>query len=190
MADIKKELEQYDKYIEYEDDWDGEGSKGYTKETLERTKAFIIDCYNDINADHSEYLSVPKILPGPFGSFDILWENEHFEALINVPENPKIVISFFVKRVDTSISLATSLQTTLKKYQQKHLQKDKDTKIKKENVSVGDVYYKLYHDDYYDDPVYDEEVAKLRFNNYKKECKTVKLVKVITTEEILERCDK
>ena len=69
------------------DDWDEEGSKGYAKDTWDRTVAWVKKSTQAFRNQRGFWVDPPRILPGPEGSIDIHWKTSKRELLINVPEN-------------------------------------------------------------------------------------------------------
>ena len=67
-----------------EDNWDGEGSSGYSKATLDRAINFLKVHVNAL-IEESGKIIVPRILPGPDGSIDLHWRTSELELLVNVP---------------------------------------------------------------------------------------------------------
>jgi len=92
LSDIEKIIKEAEKYLEYKDNWDGEGSKEYKKETLDRVESFL-----KLFVNLGNILYTPKILPGPNGSFDLLWERNKLQCLLNIPEDYRSIITFFGK---------------------------------------------------------------------------------------------
>ena len=74
------------------DNWDQEGSVGYSESTWRRVNQFLIR--NAIHFSRSRNFSVPEILPGPDGSIDLLWRTKSRELLINVPPGTE-ALSFY-----------------------------------------------------------------------------------------------
>ena len=68
------------------EDWDGEGSSGYSEDTWNRAVGFLVANAVLIWTMHGQRISRPKIENGPDGSIDILWETPKASLLINVPE--------------------------------------------------------------------------------------------------------
>ncbi len=89
-ADLSREIERSRRILDFEENWDGEGSPAYKEETwtraVEFTKKLVDLLLTDVPPieDHPE-IFVPEILPGPNGSIDLDWENERFDLLINIP---------------------------------------------------------------------------------------------------------
>ena len=63
---------------ELKDDWDGEGSAGYSPATLKRAHEFLI-------RNIGVLAPPPQINPGDKGSIDLYWEDENRCLLINFP---------------------------------------------------------------------------------------------------------
>jgi len=63
---------------ELEDDWDGEGSPGYSSGTLNRALEFLM-------RNIGVLAPPPQINPGDKGSIDLYWEDENRYLLINFP---------------------------------------------------------------------------------------------------------
>ena len=63
-----------------EEDWDGEGSPAFGKQTLDAIRDFLFEL-----VDESELSVVKQVWIVPFsgGSIDLQWQTEHFDLLIN-----------------------------------------------------------------------------------------------------------
>ncbi|MBA7656343.1 hypothetical protein ES703_64267 [subsurface metagenome] len=74
--------------LEYEDDWNGEGSPRYKRTTWRKAVDFIYEYANEIWNKFQIMIDPPHIQPGPNGSIDIHWMKDDFELLINIhPED-------------------------------------------------------------------------------------------------------
>jgi hypothetical protein len=80
--------------LSLKDDWDGEGSTGYSEKTWDRAMDFL-DIHVQEVFRKCGHVLVPKILPGPDGSIDFHWRSERFELLVNVPESDDVSVSFY-----------------------------------------------------------------------------------------------
>src|SRR5271165_742010 len=80
--DLKAEIEQASKMLELEDDWDGEGSQTYSRDTFNRAVAFLTR-HSEQLKPYGIRLPVPKIGPGPDGSIDLHWKRRSWELLVN-----------------------------------------------------------------------------------------------------------
>lgn len=77
------------------DDWDGEGGRGYDKETWQRAIIFLfleyINAYNYLRL----VIPVPKIQAGPDGSIDLYWKTPSTELLVNFPAEIDESVSYY-----------------------------------------------------------------------------------------------
>lgn len=69
------------------DNWDGEGSLGYTETVWRQATVFLITNANELWARQHRTIPVPQIEPGPNGSIDLHWQADGKELLINVPDD-------------------------------------------------------------------------------------------------------
>jgi len=76
-------------------DWDGEGSPGYSEETCERMSNFLLNHSKQLAAACGIEAPIPKILPGPNGSIDLLWKSDDYELLLNIPADLQSPASFY-----------------------------------------------------------------------------------------------
>lgn len=84
LAHITAAIEASRSILALEDDWDGNGSERYDESTWKLATGFL--------AAQAAYvwsakvkLRTPDIAPGPKGSIDLVWQEEDFRLLINVP---------------------------------------------------------------------------------------------------------
>ncbi|MFP3940124.1 MAG: hypothetical protein ACLF0P_07450 [Thermoanaerobaculia bacterium] len=74
---------------ELRDDWDGEGSAGYSVETWQRATDYLrriaLSCWEEFRVA----IPPPWITPGPEGSIDLHWQAETYELLVNIPGAPE-----------------------------------------------------------------------------------------------------
>jgi hypothetical protein len=91
--DLVSRAEQLDNEIEasryilnLQEDWDENGSPGYSEETWNRAIQLLRAAVSEMRLLWDvRYNYIPSILPGPNGSIDLHWKTEHSELLINVP---------------------------------------------------------------------------------------------------------
>ena len=76
-------------------DWDGEGSPGYSEETCDRMSKFLLNHSKQLAAACGIEALIPKILPGPNGSIDLLWKSDDYELLLNIPADLQSPASFY-----------------------------------------------------------------------------------------------
>ena len=69
-----------ERILALEEDWDGEGSPAFSKQTLGAIRDFLFEL-----VDESELSVVKQVWIAPFsgGSIDLQWQTEHFDLLIN-----------------------------------------------------------------------------------------------------------
>lgn len=73
------------KYIlNLKDDWDDDGSVGYTQESWEAASHFIINFNKWVKGIFSGSLYLPKMSHGPKGTIDIIWQEDNFRLFVNV----------------------------------------------------------------------------------------------------------
>ena len=89
---IKKKM---NKILELRDNWDGEGSKTYNVETLEKAKSFLISLIQDFWMLYNIELDLPMIFPGIDGDIDIEWKNKKFQLLISIPEKDENLMGLY-----------------------------------------------------------------------------------------------
>ena len=76
--------------LEFEDNWDEEGSISYSRDTWTAATRFVVKLYNWAKTSHNTQIPAPKIYHGPDGSIDILWKNTRARLLVNIPPNTDI----------------------------------------------------------------------------------------------------
>lgn len=93
--ELKKAIEVSKQLLEYEDDWDGEGSSGYSKYTLGRAEKFLTDNALTFWKNNAVWVIAPDFCPGPDGSIDLLWKLEDRELLINIPVDENNLAGYY-----------------------------------------------------------------------------------------------
>ncbi len=91
---LKAEIEQAKRILELEDDWDGEGSLGYSEDTFNRAVAFLTTYAERLWESDGIPLPVPRIGPGPEASIDLYWKRPRWELLVNIPADPSEAASY------------------------------------------------------------------------------------------------
>lgn len=81
--------------LDLKDNFDGEGSVGYSKETWEMAIKFLKNTARWIWNKRGVVMEVPRISPGPSGSIDLHWKTATKELLVNIPSDRKEMASFY-----------------------------------------------------------------------------------------------
>jgi hypothetical protein len=92
-----KELIQSSKWIlDLKDDWDNEGSEGYSVETWERAIELLWRM-SDLLEEESfrNPIPMPKINPANKGSIDLFWELNDCTLLINIPHKTEELATYY-----------------------------------------------------------------------------------------------
>ncbi|MBI2819318.1 MAG: hypothetical protein HYX73_04995 [Acidobacteria bacterium] len=92
---LKAEIEQAKQILELEDDWDGEGSPGYSADTFNRAISFLTMEAEGLWESWGIRLPVPRIGPGPEGSIDLHWKQPSWELLVNIPADANEMATFY-----------------------------------------------------------------------------------------------
>ncbi|MGI9105097.1 MAG: hypothetical protein ACR2G4_02485 [Pyrinomonadaceae bacterium] len=92
---IKQVIESSRSILNLQNDWDEEGSSGYTVETWGRATRFIRRVALAFKNDMGKWVDAPKITPGPDGSIDVRWKAEKRSLLINFPADDTKPADFF-----------------------------------------------------------------------------------------------
>jgi hypothetical protein len=84
LAALDAEIAESKRLLSFGDNWDGEGSCGYSLDTWRRATSFLINqAFGFVR--RGETFPIPRILPGPHGSIDLHWKSTGLELLVNVP---------------------------------------------------------------------------------------------------------
>jgi len=94
-SELKESIESSKQLLKLGDDWDGEGSLGYSESTLNRAIKFLTDNAVQFWKDNAVWVSAPEICPGPDGSIDLLWKLADRELLINIPIDENEPASYY-----------------------------------------------------------------------------------------------
>lgn len=92
---VEKLIQASRSILEIEDNWDEEGSAGYSEATWERAIQFIKVTAISYVRETNQRIILPKITPGPEGSIDIRWKTAKRSLLINFPSNENEPADFF-----------------------------------------------------------------------------------------------
>lgn len=95
LIKLDEKLRDYsEQIVGLPDNWDEQGSKAITIEVWNYTTTLLRKIlynlwYNGFN------VSIPLVLPNTDGSFDIDWETEEFELLVNIPSNKEELVHIY-----------------------------------------------------------------------------------------------
>ena len=81
--------------LNLKDDWDGEGSEGYSEAVWARAMDFLVNHAYWLWEHQHFILDAPRISPGPIGSIDLHWKNKNYELLLNIPRDSGKPASFY-----------------------------------------------------------------------------------------------
>lgn len=95
LEQIIKAIDLSKSILDLQDDWDGEGSPGYSKTTWDRMRKFLLSHAQAMRNHLGISIPVPQILPGPDGSIDMLWKRDEYELLVNIPSDPNRFANFY-----------------------------------------------------------------------------------------------
>jgi hypothetical protein len=92
-----KELIQSSKWIlDLKDNWDNEGSEGYSVETWERAIELLWQISGLLEKDSlRDPIPMPKINPANKGSIDLCWDLDGCSVLINIPSSDKEFATYY-----------------------------------------------------------------------------------------------
>lgn len=92
---LKKSIIDSRQLLELTDDWDGEGSVGYSEKTLNKAIKFLEENAKSYFRSSGIWVTAPDICPGPNGSIDLLWKLSDRELLINIPVEENSLADYY-----------------------------------------------------------------------------------------------
>ena len=92
---ISAAIQQSKRIIEWEDNWDSEGSPAYSEATWRRATDLLRRSVLSVWQSSGLIVDVPRIAPGPDGSIDIHWRNGNRKLLINIPTDANGYATFY-----------------------------------------------------------------------------------------------
>jgi len=81
-----------------QDNWDGEGSPPYKKETFERAAEFTRELTAQVVSESAGSVLVPVIGPAMGGSVDLYWKSTAVTLLVNIPEDRTVLATYSGRR--------------------------------------------------------------------------------------------
>jgi hypothetical protein len=95
LSEVIAAVEKSKYMLDYQPDWDGEGSVGYDVATWTRASRFLVRYAQWVFDVFGKVIPQPSVLHGPQGSIDIYWRNPEFHLLINVPADATKLATFY-----------------------------------------------------------------------------------------------
>lgn len=92
---VIRALENSMRILDLKDDWDGDGSCGYSRVTWERMRQFLLDNSRQLWLITGKPTPAPSISPAQEGSIDILWRAQGRMLLVNVPADLEQPASYY-----------------------------------------------------------------------------------------------
>jgi hypothetical protein len=92
---LEAEIQKARLLLELDEDWDGEGSSGYSLATLNRAIRFVKTYAARLWSARGSEPPIPSIGPGPEGSIDIHWKQPSWELLVNIPADVNQMAAFY-----------------------------------------------------------------------------------------------
>ena len=92
---IAREIEASRSILDLPDNWDDQGSAGYTEAVWMRATDFLMRHAKWLYERHCLSVEAPDIGPGPEGSIDLHWRTDEYELLINIPASPQKPAGFY-----------------------------------------------------------------------------------------------
>ena len=93
-----------DAILGLQDNWDGQGSPGYARSTMNSAIRFLNIHVNQVFKDSGRTL-IPKVLPSDGGSIDLHWKERKFELLVNIPATDDVAVSFYAENLSDRSSI-------------------------------------------------------------------------------------
>ena len=92
---LREAINKSRRILELKDNWDDEGSIGYSESTWRRAESFLMKNAMSLWRSHQKCFGPPKISGGPEGSIDLHWKTDNRELLINVPASSEDPIGYY-----------------------------------------------------------------------------------------------
>lgn len=95
LRSLAKAIDDASWITSLEDDWDGQGSRGYDEATVNRVQRFLAENAQRMWLEIGGATPAPHISPGPEGSIDVQWKLRGRELLLNIPPAPEQYASYY-----------------------------------------------------------------------------------------------
>jgi len=93
--DIRYAIQSARELTELGENWDGEGSQGYSLSTWKRVKRFVLTQASLSESFLRSPLPVPTINPADQGSLDVSWQLSDRQLLVNFPADETAPITYY-----------------------------------------------------------------------------------------------
>lgn len=94
-AEIKTAVIRSRIMLEWEENWDGEGSPKYETATWNRGTTLLLRSIQRLWQAHRLQVDIPRISPGAAGSIDIHWRNDKYKLLLTIACDPNERANFY-----------------------------------------------------------------------------------------------
>jgi hypothetical protein len=111
LHELEAAFEKSLSMLDWEDNWDGEGSPHYERATWERARIFVLRSAREAWLTDNGPIEPPVVGPGPHGAIDLLWRNDTRKLIITIPPNEEDHATFYYENnSDESIEGTINLQ--------------------------------------------------------------------------------
>ena len=93
--DIAAAIRKSREMLEWEADWDGEGSPAYLEETWQRATNLLRSSILELWDAQRKLAPTPRVTPGPNGSIDLYWHANNYKLLINIPVDSNEMADYY-----------------------------------------------------------------------------------------------
>lgn len=90
LKEIVNCLKSAEYILTFKDNWDNEGSEGYSVDTWIGASLFLLEYAHQIYAKSGNCIDIPKIYPSSNGSIDIDWETETYGLIVNIAKGGEL----------------------------------------------------------------------------------------------------
>ena len=97
LGHFRPAIERSRSMLDLPDDWDGDGSPGYAEATWQRAVQVVVESSSRYWRTSGQAPPAPSITPGPDVSIDVEWRPAGRKLVLNVPEEPAGVVTFYGK---------------------------------------------------------------------------------------------
>lgn len=98
VVELLDSIERSKAMLNIRDNWDGEGSPGYSEDTWKRAVNFLLSMRRIAREQFQTQIAAPVISPADQGSIDVFWRNSGRNLLINIPADPMQSASYYGER--------------------------------------------------------------------------------------------